>query len=269
MRATGLRRATLEQIRAARNYRHAASLPELRTLGLQTTVVQPIARIIDQGSLPACVGCAMCAGAEAALVIPPHLSWVRIWTDARRRDGELRDDSLGTWFSSAIESVLRRGLDPEEPGEWDRVQERTEPDDLDSEMAAFDQRQTDAEHWRVPTGDLDALDDALSRGLTVAMGTGVSDPYFEYFSGPRNPDTADVVLGTDALGGNSNGHEQRIFAVTRVSGIRRYGVQNSWGLAGGCHLPDDSWQPGCCWVKESVLLSAWDIDAIRVTRRTP
>jgi hypothetical protein len=278
-RATGLRRATEAHIGSAINYRLAQPglLPELQATGLTTTVVQPIARILDQGSLPACVGCTAAGRAEALIDSPedvavrgyPRFSWVRLWTDARRRDGELHEPALGTWFSSAIESMVKRGLDPEESGEEDRLEEMTQPDDLDSELAAFDERQTSAEHWRLSTGDLDALDDALARGLAVGLGIGVRDAYFSYFGAARSPSEVDQILGTSYLGGDTNGHEQGVFAVRRVKGARVYGLQNSWGLTGGCHLPDGTWQLGCCWVDEMVMRSAWDVDAIRVTRRNP
>jgi len=238
------------------------------TRAVSYPVQQPIARIIDQGNLGACVGCAMCAGAEAALGIPPRLSWVRIWTDARRRDGNIGGDEDGTWFTSAIQSAMLRGFDPEEPGEWARAEERTEPDDLDSELAAYDTRQHDSEHWRCADGNIDAVDDALERGFCVGIGTGVRDPYFEFFSSPRSPDLVDAVLGTASLGGNSSGHEQRILTVEYVAGTRQYVIQNSWGLNGGCHLPDGTFALGCARVSENVVKAAWDCDVIKITRRT-
>jgi hypothetical protein len=267
-RATGLRQASYGQRDAARLYR-GISDPSLaaRVGAVVYPIQQPIARIIDQGSLGACVGCAMCACSEAVLGVPPYRSWVRLWTDARRRHGSIQGDDEGTWFAYAIQSAMRRGFDVEEPGEWDNPVERTEPDDLDSELAAYDTRQQETEHWRVPDGDLDAIDDALSRGLGVGIGTGVRNPYFSFFSSARSPSLSDVVLGTDALGGSSNGHEQRIVSVQRVNGIRRYCIQNSWGLNGGCHLPNGTFRLGCCWVTEDVVKSAWDCDVIRISKR--
>jgi hypothetical protein len=198
----------------------------------------------------------------------PHLSWVRIWTDARRRDHNIANDDDGTWFASAIQSVMIRGFDPEEMDEWDDPVERTEPDDIASELAAYDTRQHEAEHWRLPDGDLDRLDDALTRGLGVGIGAGVCNAYFSYFSSPRSASEPDVVLGTDALGGNSNGHEQRVVAVQLVNGLRRYCIQNSWGPNGGCHLPNGRFQLGCCWVNEAVIRAAWDIDCLKISRVT-
>jgi hypothetical protein len=204
----------------------------------------------------------MCAIAEAAIGIPPHLSWVRIWTDARSRDGSLKDTDAGTWFSSAVESVTKRGLDPEEPGEWSNVEEMTQPDDLASELAADDRRQVGSERWRATS--LDAVEDALSRGLGVAIAAGVKGPYFDFFGARRSPDDADVVLTNSALGGYSNGHEQRLIAVSREDGRRVWVIQNSWGHSGGCHMPDGTFAPGCAKVDDSVLLGAWDIDVIEI-----
>jgi hypothetical protein len=266
IRATGLRRATPEQRAAVRLY-HGA--PSAYAAAASLPIQLPIERIIDQGPLPACVGCAMCACAEAVLGDEPRRSWVRIWTDARRRDGELHDAAQGTWFSSAMQSVMRRGLDPEEPGEWNSVTEQTQPDDLDSEMAAFDERQTDAEHWRIQDGDLDGVIDALGAGMGVGIATGVRDAYEAFFYRLRSPNSQDVILSTDAMGGTSNGHEQRIAGVWMVNGKRVWLIQNSWGLNGGCHLPDGTFQLGCALVDDAVIRGAWDIDAIKITRRVP
>ena len=262
VRATGLRRATERQQMVAARYVGASP-----TRAVSYPVQQPIARIIDQGSLGACVGCAMCAGAEAALGIPPRLSWVRLWTDARRRDGNISGNDDGTWFASAIQSAMLRGFDPEEFDEWNDVTEQTEPDDIDSELAAYDTRQTEAEHWRCDDGNLEAVDDALERGFAVGIATGVRDPYFDFFSSPRSELLPELVLGTASLGGSSNGHEQRIVGVEYVAGVRQYFIQNSWGLNGGCHLSDGTFALGCARVSENVVKSAWDVDVIRISKR--
>jgi hypothetical protein len=265
-RPTGLREATPQQRAMAAYYRAAKALPDIGA-GASGNVQQLIARLLDQDGLPACVGFTMAAGGEAVLGIG-KASGPRIWTDARKRDGALHDPERGTWFSSAIQSVMRRGFDPEEPGEMDRIEELTQPDDLDSEMIAHDQRQTNAQHWRISDGDLDAVMDALARGMCVGIGAGVRTPYFNFFASARRASDPDVVLTSAALGGNSNGHEQRIVSVETVGGKRHWGIQNSWGLAGGCHLPDGTFQLGCALVDDSVLLAAWDIDAILITKRT-
>jgi hypothetical protein len=101
----------------------------------------------------------------------------------------------------------------------------------------------------------------------VGIATGVRDPYFAFFSAARSPSQSDVVLTTTALGGDTDGHEQRIVAVERVGGVRQFLIQNSWGLAGGAHLPDGTFQLGLARVNEGVMRAAWDIDAISITRR--
>jgi len=261
IRATGLLRATIEQ-RAAVPLFAPSGDTRRSALGAQQ---QTIARIIDQRQRPGCAGCAMCGGIEAVLGIPPHRSWVRLWTDARRRDGNIRDVEAGTWFSSVIESVTKRGIDPEEPGEWNDLREMREPDDLASELKAHARRQIGTERWRAAKGDLDAVEDALSRGLIVCIGSGVKGPYFDFFATRRNPDDTDVILTSSALGGYSNGHEQRIVAVDYDDAHRRtWVIQNSWGHSGGCHLPDGTFAPGCAKVDDSVLRNAWDIDVIRI-----
>lgn len=261
-RPTGLRQST-DALRArVTPYGKALALPRRTTLTYP--ILQNLARVLDQLILPACVGTTACACGEAVYGIPPHLSWVRLWADARLRDGDLHDPELGTWFSSAIESIMVRGFDREEPGEWDRLEEMTEPDDLDSEMDAHDRRQPNTEHWRAPDGDLDAIDDALARGLGVGVGTGVRDPYLEFFSRARDPSEPDVLLNTSALGSFSNGHEQRVLGVDKVGGLRHYFIQNSWGLRGGVHLPNGIFQLGLARVSETVMLTAWDVDVLLI-----
>jgi len=263
-RATGLLRATEAQRGAVRLY-GVGAMPD--DPALSYPIQQDIARLIDQESTPACAGCTGVEVVEAVLGVPPNLSWVRLWTDARRRDGNITRYGYGTYFTSVIDSLVNRGLDVEEPGERNRVEEFTQPDDLDSEMNAADRRQFNTERWRLPDGDLDTLDAALSRGLGVGIATGVKDPYFKFFSTARSPAQADVVLGTAALGGDTNGHEQRIVAVEKTSSGRVYTIQNSWGLFGGCHLPDGTFRHGLARVSEAVLINAWDVDCIRIQKR--
>lgn len=267
IRATGLLEATEDQRRRAPRW--GSSARGLAAALSPDFVQQTIARIVDQRNRPACVGAAMCACAESVLGIPPRRSWISIWRDARRRHGEILDYTAGTWFAYAVASAIQRGFDVEEPGEWDDIDEMTEPDDLASELSAHDTRQQNTEHWRVPDGELDALDDALARGLCAAMGGGVRDPYFGFFRSPRSAWQPDQVLGTDYLGGYQDGHEQRIAGVERVGGVRQYILQNSWGENGGCHLLDGTFQLGCARVNEAVIRAAWDVDVIRITRRAP
>jgi hypothetical protein len=147
-----------------------------------------------------------------------------------------------------------------------RLEEITQPDDYESELDAFDRIQIGTERWRLPDGDLDALDDGMNRGLGAAIATGVKNPYFDYFSRIRSSSEKDVVLGTESLGGYTNGHEQALLVVNRVGGVRTYMVQNSWGRHGGCHMPDGTWQPGCVWVSESVIRACWDCDLIQIKK---
>ena len=268
IRATGLKQATEAQRAACRRYgKDGMHLVAATAAAIAYPIIRPLARLIDQLNYGACAGCSITELVESVYGVPPYLSWSRMWTEARRIDGNLKNIDVGTYFTSAVQALTERGIDKEEDGELNRIAELTKPDDYDSELDAFDRIQVGTERWRMPDGDLDALDDGMNRKLGAAIATGVKNPYFTYFSRKRSSSEADVVLGTESLGGYVNGHEQAILAVDRVGGVRRYAIQNSWGDYGGCHMPDGTWQPGCVWVNEAVIRSCWDCDLIQIVKK--
>lgn len=230
-----------------------------------TGVQQPIYSIHDQ-AFPSCVGESLGAVIEAKAGV--KVSSIGIWRDARRRQGVI-EELVGTRIEYAIESLLQRGWDPYESGEETNPDEMTKPDDLDSEMAAFDNRDPNLEHFRVDTEwDTDKLltsvDTALREGLGVVFGIGVQPAYQSYH--PQSS-SDERVIGTDWLG-DGGGHAQRIFANRVTStGLRQYGVQGSWTeLWGGMTTLTGQWQRGCCWVNYNVLLRAWDIHVIKLKK---
>jgi hypothetical protein len=228
-------------------------------------VQQPIYDIHDQ-LWPSCVGESLGAVIEAK--VGYKVSSIGLWRDARRRQGNI-EDLTGTRFEYAIESLILRGYDKYEAGEESNPDEMTKGDDLDSEMDAFDHRESDLEHYRIdtemdPEQVLHAIDTALSSGLGVVFGTGVQPAYQAYQ--PRSS-SEERVVGVDWLG-DGPGHGQRIFA-NRVlpGGEHQYGVQGSWSeMWGGMTLLTGQWQKGCCWVKSDVVLMAWDIHALMLKK---
>jgi hypothetical protein len=224
---------------------------------------QPIYNIHDQ-PFPSCVGESLGAIIEAK--VGCRISSTGIWRDARRRQGQI-EILKGTRFEYAIESLMRRGWDLYESGEETNPDEMTKPDDLDSEMDAFDHRETELEHARIDIDwpadrILDAVDQALMAGIGVAFGIGVQPGYISYRAASRSEEK---VIGTDWLSGDTSGHAQRIFAFRKLpGGERQYGVQGSWTENwGGMTSLTGQWQPGCCWIKSSVLLICWDLHVLK------
>jgi hypothetical protein len=228
----------------------------------QNGTQQSIYGIHDQ-LFGSCAGEALGACIEAK--VGYRVSSIGIWRDARRRQGKI-DLLTGTRLEYCIESLMRRGFDRYESGEESNTDEMTKPDDLDSEMDAFDQRDPDLEHSRINTNwpsstILDALDNAIDAGHSVVFGTGVQQGYMDYYARSSKEER---VVGPDWLSGDSAGHAQRIFARRVLTGgERQYGVQGSWSPNwGGMTLLTGQWQPGCCWVRSEVLLVAWDIHVL-------
>ncbi len=243
-------------------------------------IVQSIAWIRDQRVNPSCAGQAPAAIIDAARLFLPWASAVSIWREARRRQGRIEQIDLGTRFEYVISGLVHRGWDPYVLGEDGDLVEAglgapPAGDDLQDELFADDKRGVGMRRYRISAGELDAVDAALiNPTLGVMIGTGTRDAYHAYQGDPSKPD---AILTTDHLGGDRDGHGQRVFARVWQDGRRIYGIQGSWGpdgavvLAtpparatgwGGIHLPDGRWAPGCCWVDERVLREAWDIHVI-------
>jgi hypothetical protein len=234
----------LAALREKHAYRGLAAVVE--------TVVQPVARIRNQRSTPSCVGQA-CAGAIHALTGFDG-SGINLWTDARRRQGDLDRSDYGTTAEAAIESLIRRGLDPYESGEESRsADEYTRQPDLMDEMEADDNRISPVAERFIVTGTVArqrlAIVDALKAGRAVLWATGVKDPFFGV--------AFDAVMDASYIGADYNGHEMRIVGYDATSDL--FLVQNSWGISwGGCMLQGEMLE-GCCLVRAVAAIEcAWD-----------
>jgi hypothetical protein len=271
IRPTGLRRRSPETHRKL-----CAERPYSLALLPIVTVFQPVYRIHDQPQWGCCVGEALSAGAEARL--KRALSGVKLWIDARRRQGDLANANTGTWGDIGIQSMVQRGLSPYEPGEetWSTAKVTQMPD-LSDELAADDTRVPVAnEHRTIVPGSacLQSVCDALQRGFDIVNGDGLRDPYFSL--------GLDDIADESCLNGSDNGHEQRVIAYvapndTRFPANQRGNAiyQNSWSEAfGGYTLPctvtltDGTVLEkghvirGCVMVKGACLANAWDRDAL-------
>jgi hypothetical protein len=231
-------------------------------------VVQAIAWIRQQPRFGSCAGESCAAVVDGLVGGPPYASGISIWREARRRQGRIDHIEEGTQLVHAIEGLVYRGWDPYREGEeWDEEEAGLGApdagDDLSDELFAHDTHDEHMVRYRiggVGADRLDAVDAALETGLGVVIGTGTTSRYWDFTGDPSKEDT---IIGTDAMGGETGGHAQRIAGRSHRIGRRIYLVQNSWSVWwGGCYLPDGLWQAGCCWADESVLGAAWDVWAI-------
>jgi hypothetical protein len=217
--------------------------------------VQPIRRVRRQG-LPDCAGEAFGGGIHG--VSGFDASGRQLWREAQRREWGGFDPNAGALLEYAVEGILHRGISPYVAGE-----EQDHSAGLESWTeghAAHDTRQIGAIHYRV--GDLPELYAAIAGGLVVVDGGGVTGKYMG--RGPADAVTTPADL--DELGGNENGHAQRLagyYLDSPWGNLILY--QNSWGPEwGGCYLPDGSWQAGCTWALERVFRERWDCHALEV-----
>jgi hypothetical protein len=257
--------------------------------GSENEFWQTIPAIRRQPKFPNCVGQTFAACIDASIdsrlpsdpdvsSVPKrgeqHASGVSIWREARRRQGLIEQIEFGTRFEYAVDGLVARGWDAYRDGEDTDEEEAgvgaaPAGDDLADEMEAFDNRVgKPLARYRifgVGSGVLDAVDEALRRGDNwgVAIGTFLAEPFFLHVGDPNG---IDVTLGWEFFSGFKNAHAQRICGRALGYGNRRkYLLQNSHGVArGGAHLPDGTWQPGCNWVDESVIVGANDIHVIQL-----
>ena len=271
---TGLRRRSPEAYR-----RLLWTRPYRSSLLPVSTVFQSMPYVHDQCQKGSCVGQALTEGAER--FFGSRMSAVDLWTDARRRQGNLLNADTGTDSIHAIDSFTDRGLSLYVDGEDSRpITQDIEIAALQSELQAPDHRLSGtAYHMAVTIGASarEQIVDGLQRGYACIFGTGVFDPYFDL--------KTDNIADRRCLGADDQGHEQRILGYIDANDARFpiaqrgcYVIQNSWGAAwGGYILPCDittvdsttfsfgTMLSGCVLATYDVIEStAWDCDVVQI-----
>jgi hypothetical protein len=247
IRATGrapMSPAQLGRLRASRAYTGKAEAVE--------TVIQPVARIRDQGSTPSCV--LQTAAAAIHALAGFDGSAIGPWIDARRRQGDLLDPTVGTNAETAIESLIHRGIEPYKIGEESRPEsDYRQLPDLESELAADDNRISPiAEHF-ILTGTRAtqrlAIVNALKEREAVMWSTGLYDSFFNLKD--------EQVIEAQDIGSTRNGHEMRIFGY--LASIDCFAIQHSWGEGfAGCTINGQHY-PGCSLARaDAVIDRQWD-----------
>lgn len=242
----------LNRLRENHAYRGLAATVE--------TVVQSVPRVRDQSATPSCVGQAIAAAVHALLGFDG--SAINVWIDARRRDGNLDRADYGTYIESAIESLIKRGLDPFQPGEENQLaSEYTQMPDLEEELAADDLRLRPTVERYITTGTLAkqrlAIVDALKSGKAVLWATGVKEPFFSL--------RKNQVATMDHVGADYNGHQMRVFLYDHLTDL--FGVQNSWTRDFAGITFEGVEYPGCFWIEAKALIDGqWDTMILEMVR---
>lgn len=239
----------------------------LRGAAYPAVFLQPIARVRDQPALPDCVGEGPAGRIHGLTGFDP--SSRGIWRGAQLRGAGYFDPGAGALLEWAVEELMRRGFTHYVTGEEYDTSNTSET--WGEGVEAFDYRQLGTDHYRIDVGDLPALFTALTSGMVVFDGGGVTEKFMQ-----RGPARSNDPAGIDELGGDENGHCQGIVGYwlgSPMGDVVLY--QGSWseGFA-GCYLPELSaageptgrWShaPGCFWAKAETFSHRWDCQAIRV-----
>lgn len=230
-------------------------------------LIQNIAWIQDQRSMPSCVGQAISACFNAdekrKSSSPRYVSATSIWKDARRRDGNIAK-MMGTSLGVAVEeSLLKRGLSPYVEGENEDWDNALRPDGLDAELDASDRILPAIKRYAIfGLSKVQEVVNALAQGKYVVFGATVNQGYMDH-----RADQAERALTIHEIGSQQSlgGHAQRVCGYRTRYGAYEFLVQNSWGPGwGGAKLENGLIANGCAWVEEDVIDSgySWDFHVL-------
>lgn len=233
-------------------------------------VVQPILRIRDQPELPNCVGESSAAAFHAATGY--DASGRDVWREAQFQEAKTFDPTDGALLEYAVQGMIERGLRPYRPGEEYDTSSALETWVEGEE--AWDMRQLGMVHQRVDVSDLESLYVALASGSAVFDGGGVTSKFMG-----RTLAKANTPADLDELGGDRNGHAQRIAAYwlgATLNGVKVGDIilyQGSWSEDfAGCYVPElDAngnvarmvLRRGCFWAKTRTFAQRWDAHSFR------
>jgi hypothetical protein len=232
-----------------------------------STIIQPSAPMLDQKSLPSCVGKSYQGRLNALLDI--DVSGVNLWIEARAIDGNLTDASFGTMASSVIEVLLENGWthrsNPKEDDAEPDSESLTILPDLSALLEGDDHRISQAVNHEVFVGTDDEKHYAILAALreknegkfinALTFGTGI---YSKFMNPPGDNVLDERYLSTN---GSLGGHEQGV--IGWISERNAYLIQGSWNDWTYCVI-DGKIMTGHCLVSRAVIEHAWDVDKVRV-----
>lgn len=195
-------------------------------------------RIYDQKRFEACEGCAYAA-------CFPDASAFDLWTDARRRQGNLDQIGVGTYDGYIVEAMRHFGLTSYRPDEFDgdptESARGTHLPGLDESIEATERRVVVLDWYQINPHSNHAWDDllsAMSQGYECVLTFAVKGPLSSV--GPRQ------TIGLNEIGpgaGIRGYHAVRAVGMapgslasvrgTVWTGPRMICIQNSWGITWG------------------------------------
>lgn len=270
VRAMGRKRDRPETRRAwskTRSYMHR------RAVAMQadfSTVLQPQGYLMDQRSLPDCVGKSFQGRING--ILGQDSSGVDLWISCRAFDGDLEDASQGTTAESAIEILTNTGWIPRSNPDEDQ----TAPNDplliqlpeLDDIMTGYDNTialnhdvfvGTDDQQHAAILSALRELDENGNFRNALVFGTGV---FSKYFDPPTNQVLDETYLSPN---GDQGGHQQGLIGWSAER--NGYVVAGSWGAWTECTVKVNGKNVrliGCCLVSRGVVEHAWDCDKLQL-----
>lgn len=235
-----------------------------------STVVQPQGYLMDQKSLPDCVGKAFQGRING--ILGQDASGVDLWIGCRAYDGELEDPSQGTTAESAIEILTNTGWIPRDNRDEDSIAPNDpmliELPSLDDILEGFDNTialnhdvfvgSDDQKHVAILSALRELDSDGKFRNALV-FGTGV---FSKYFDPPTNQVLDETYLSRN---GDQGGHEQGLIGWSAEKNA--YIVAGSWGPWTECTVKVSGKNVklvGCCLVSRGVVEHAWDCDKLQL-----
>jgi hypothetical protein len=233
--------------------------------------VLPITALNNQRSDPSCVGQ---AGAANAWALAPWLrfrpSGKDLWLDSQRfwmANADV-DPTTGSFPYCAFLALIKHGLSPYRDHEdgaplsvagWSGGAHKK--DSWSDVSKAYDNRvRGTARRYRIASDGRERsleVKAAIDARFGILVCAGLRPPFGSYRS---DESTGELVLGTDAIGGNANLHAMRLAGYRWVGDELQGLLVNSWGPDwGGARGPKGEWYHGCCWVAEEVLYGLHDI----------
>jgi hypothetical protein len=233
-----------------------------------STIIQPPSYLMDQKSLPSCVGKSFQGRLNGVLGI--DISGVNLWTECRAYDNNLEDPTVGTTAESAINVLLENGwtarINPNEDDLIESDESLLILPELDQLLDGDDHRMSQAIDHNVFVGSDDEKHYAILAALRqrdsagkftniLTFGTGV---YSQFFNPPRNIVLNELYLSPN---GDQGGHEQGLIGWVRER--NGYLIQGSWRDWTDCSIAGVLYT-GCCLVSRGVIEHAWDVDKMKV-----
>lgn len=215
----------------------------------------------DQRALSSCVGNGVCDSLEILMPARVDLSRLFVYWNARRLNGDERQDS-GSYIRLAAQSVVDHGVCREAAWPYEEASVLERPD-LFAYEEAYDHRLgyspilgAQLATYRISSrggARADEVEAAVRADHPVVLGADVGQPFVDYFDDATGADVA-----WDAPSHPVGKHCMAVVGVRRTSTGRMFLLRNSWGPNGLAEYP------GHAWMRESWLAVADDLTVLTI-----